>query len=376
MLREKVAKLTKLLFAGATMALCVATVNPAVQVQAGMLEESEPNNRPGTANRISLNTWVTGEMTYSDEDWFQFTIPAGRGYTWFQIKPTMNNVYDDSNWSITLKDSDNHTLLDGVSGHSFNTLKYGWKPGKYYVQIRHSYTREKDDYMFITRYTKSSDWEAENYWGNKKYGDPNYIYVNKQYTGNIYCNNDTDYYRVKLNGTNKVSLKFDIDDSVSHPGSWRIAFAECKSRKPLGEYTVNSNDTVTIPKCTGDLMIEIKNDGYNSATGQIYHIKASVKTNTIVKPIATTISSIKAGKRQATVYWRKANNATGYYVYRSTNSKSGYKKIATVTGKTYYTDKKSLTSKKTYYYKVVSIRKSGSKVLKANSSACKSVKIK
>lgn len=105
MLREKVAKLTKLLFAGATMALCVAAVNPAVQVQAGMLEESEPNNRPGTANRISLNTWVTGEMTYSDEDWFQFTIPAGRGYTWFQIKPTMNNVYDDSNWSITLKDS-------------------------------------------------------------------------------------------------------------------------------------------------------------------------------------------------------------------------------------------------------------------------------
>lgn len=131
---------------------------------------------------------------------------------------------------------------------------------------------------------------------------------------------------MKLNGTNKVSLKFDIDDSVSHPGSWRIAFAECKSRKPLGEYTVNSNDTVTIPKCTGDLMIEIKNDGYNSATGQIYHIKASVKTNTIVKPTATTISSIKAGKRQATVYWRKANNATGYYVYRSTNSKSGYKK--------------------------------------------------
>jgi len=35
MLREKVTKLTKLLFAGATMALCVATVNPAVQVQAG-----------------------------------------------------------------------------------------------------------------------------------------------------------------------------------------------------------------------------------------------------------------------------------------------------------------------------------------------------
>ena len=50
-----------------------------VMAKTGMLEESEPNNRPGTANRISLNTWVTGEMTYYDEDWFQFTIPAGRG---------------------------------------------------------------------------------------------------------------------------------------------------------------------------------------------------------------------------------------------------------------------------------------------------------
>ena len=53
-----------------------------------------------------------------------------------------------------------------------------------------------------------------------------------------------------------------------------------------------------------------------------------------------------------------------------------YKKIATVTGKTSYTDKKSLKSKKTYYYKVVSIRKSGSKVLTAKSSVAKKVKIK
>ena len=127
---------------------------------------------------------------------------------------------------------------------------------------------------------------------------------------------------------------------------------------------------------TGDLIVKIGTS--SNAEGKIYHIQAFAKTYKapVVKPAATTISSIKAGKRQAKVYWRKANNATGYYVYRSTNSKSGYKKIATVTGKTYYTDKKSLTSKKTYYYKVVSIRKSGSKVLTAKSSACKSVKIK
>ena len=99
-------------------------------------------------------------------------------------------------------------------------------------------------------------------------------------------------------------------------------------------------------------------------------------TTTVKKPSATKITSIKAGKRQATVYWKKASNATGYYIYRSTKAKSGYKKIATVNGKTSYKDKKSLKSKKTYYYKIVSYRKSGSKILKSKTSAYKKVKVK
>lgn len=71
MLREKVAKLTKLLFAGATMALCVATVNPAVQVQAGMLEESEPNEVPANATSLPLNTWMRGiTVKGSDTDYY------------------------------------------------------------------------------------------------------------------------------------------------------------------------------------------------------------------------------------------------------------------------------------------------------------------
>lgn len=169
-----------------------------------------------------------------------------------------------------------------------------------------------------------------------------------------------------------------IDDSVDVPGRWRVDFYDAKTFKLLKankNNSISANETWTV-RCTGDLIVKIGTS--SNAEGKIYHIQASAKTYKapVVKPTATTISSIKAGKRQATVYWRKANNATGYYVYRSTNSKSGYKKIATVTGKTYYTDKKSLTSKKTYYYKVVSIRKSGSKVLTAKSSACKSVKIK
>ena len=380
MLREKVAKLAKLLFAGATMALCVAAFNPAVQVQAEMLEESEPNGSPATANKLPLNTWVRGTIdNYSDRDMYQITIPKGCGYSEIEIKPSADNTNGGADWYVNLSDRNRHTLKSYYT-HSNKDVKTGLMAGVYYIEIGSGdgsgTTGLRGTYNLIVHYTVSNQWEKEQYYGYKTYGNANTAYVNKVYTGIMYAKNDVDYYRLKLKGNNKISFRFTIDDSVSKPGRWDVKFVEYNSRKELAFYTFSTNETVTIPKCTGDLIVEISTPAWDSAMDQIYHIQASVKTNTIAKPSATTITTAKAGKRQATISWKKAKNATGYYVYRSTNSRSGYKKIATVTGRTSYTDKKSLKSKKTYYYKVVSIRKSGSKVLTAKSSAYKAVKIK
>ena len=53
MLREKVTKLAKIMFTGLTMALCVTALNPAVTAKAeDMLQESEPNGNPATANHL------------------------------------------------------------------------------------------------------------------------------------------------------------------------------------------------------------------------------------------------------------------------------------------------------------------------------------
>lgn len=75
----------------------------------------------------------------------------------------------------------------------------------------------------------------------------------------------------------------------------------------------------------------------------------------VVKTASSAPSGLKvtAGKRSASLKWKKTSGVTGYEIYMSTKPKSGYKKVSTIrsASKVKYT-KKKLTSKKTYYFKV------------------------
>ncbi len=217
--------------------------------------------------------------------------------------------------------------------------------------------QDKCTYNLKVNYTPSNQWEKERYYGDKNLNNANIISLNKQYTGNLYNSDDVDYYRIKLKGTNGISLKFLIDDTVANPGTWQIEFIEYKSRKSLGYCYVSTNETLTIPRCSGDLLIRISSS--SGAKWDLYHIQATSKLS------ATEITSLKGGTRSANLRWKKVSNATGYYIYRSTSRDGQYKKVATVKGKTSYTDKKSLKNRGYYYYKIVAYRKSGSKTLKS-----------
>lgn len=379
MLREKVERVAKTVFAGLTMALCVAAFSPAAPVEAATLQESEPNETPAEANQLPLNTWMRGvSQVYGDEDWYQFVIPQS-GVSQVQLALGEDNPDDDSEWYVTLLDEDRHQF-NNFYVKSGKTYALGLAPGKYYVKVKQKNRYgEKDSYNLRVNYTASDSWEREIYYGNKNPENANIAYVNKVYTGNLYSYADVDWYRFKLTGNNKLSLRFAMDDTVSNPGEWKIELSEYNSRKVLGTYRLDTNETLTINKCSGDLLVKVSNGSY--AAGDIYHLqlqRSEIKpaAKPVVKPGTTKITSIKAGKRRAAIYWKKASNATGYYVYRATSPRGKYTRIATVTGKTSYLDKKSLKSKKNYYYKIVSIRKSGSKVLTSKASAYKGVKIK
>ena len=401
MLREKVEKFAKQMFAGVAMAACVAIAIPAVQAGAA-LYESEPNNNPATADQLPLNTWIEGELsTFNEEDWYTFTITTP-GVTWIEMKPTINNTSNSSRWYVSLQDVNRRTLR-GVHINSGADCKLGLTPGKYYIKVSQTdgwVGGSYGAYDLIVHNEASSLWEQEQYYGDKTIANANIAYVNNVYSGNLYCSSDVDWYRFKLSGNNKVSVRFTIDDTVANPGTWKVSLIEYNTRKTIETYYVRNNVTLNVDNCSGDLVVKVFD--YSSTTGQIYHLQATATpvstgntgtttpsqvtkpstsntTNTttkVVKPSTTKITSVKAGKRKATIRWKKASKATGYYVYRATKAKGSYKKIATVNGKTSYTDKKSLKSKKKYYYKVVSFRKSGSKITKAKASGVKSGKVK
>lgn len=397
MLREKAVKFAKVMFTGLMLSFGMTVLAPASPVEAEILEESEPNDNPATADVLPLNTWIKGKIDKEyEEDWYQFTITE-RSYTQFYIQPSPDNT-DRDTWKVTLEDQDRHVIFSD-SYYSAHTKPLGLMPGKYYIHITTWEYGNYQPYNFEISNIKSDEWEYEQYYRNKSQNNANIAYVGRRYTGLLYNEDDVDYFRFKLNGTNNVSVKFNIDDTVSNPGRWCLEFIEYNSRKSFGTRYLSTNETYTVQNCSGDLLVKVSDGGgifSSSAAWDIYHLQAFSESldagkpgtggstsgssgttgTTVSKPASTSITSIKAGKQKATIYWKKASNATGYYLYRSTSANGTYKKIATVTGKTSYTDKKSLKSKHTYYYKVISFRKSGSKVLRSKASPYKKVKIK
>ena len=91
-------------------------------------------------------------------------------------------------------------------------------------------------------------------------------------------------------------------------------------------------------------------------------------------PAKTVLKSAKAGKKKATLKWKKAAGAKKYQVYRANKKNGKFKKVVTVK-KTSFVNKK-LKKGKTYFYKVRAIAKADGKTYKGAFSKVKKVKVK
>jgi uncharacterized protein YkwD len=103
------------------------------------------------------------------------------------------------------------------------------------------------------------------------------------------------------------------------------------------------------------------------------------KLNYNIKPLKTSLSSVKAGKKKATVSWKKKSGITGYQLQyaRSSSMKSGKKTVSISKASTKKYTVKGLTSKKKYYFRIRTYYKSASGIKVYSSwSSKKSVTIR
>ena len=127
-------------------------------------------------------------------------------------------------------------------------------------------------------------------------------------------------------------------------------------------------------KKTASCEVTVQSDTqqYNPGTGwqqpQISSPAVSnPNNNTVKKPKAPTIKSVKRKGKKTVIKWKKVSKADGYIIMRSAQKKKGYKKIANIKkgSVTKYTDKKG---KKRYFYKICAYKKSPKGTVKGSYS--------
>ncbi len=106
-------------------------------------------------------------------------------------------------------------------------------------------------------------------------------------------------------------------------------------------------------------------------------ITLTVATEAVKAPAKVTIKSVKAGKKKATVTWKKSSGAEGYIVTMATKKNGKYKTVKTIKkASTTKCTVKKLKKGKTYYFKVTAYKNTFNGKAYSKPSAAKKVKIK
>ena len=122
-----------------------------------------------------------------------------------------------------------------------------------------------------------------------------------------------------------------------------------------------------------------KNIGTATVTvkGKGNYKKCSGKATFKIVLKKSTLSSLKAGKKSATVSWKTITGSTGYQIQYSTNKNFSKSKIIKVTGAgKKSTTIKKLTSKKTYYVRVRAYKTANKKAVYGAWSSSKKIVVK
>jgi len=364
----------------AAISLAIAIISSlTVSVSAFGFYETENNDTVYTANEISVNTEIKGNIHHEDDqDYYKFTL-----YESSKVVIDLPETSLESLWDFYLFNEDGTSYITEEECYSFGydhtgeieTLRL--PAGTYCILIKSFYSNSftDEDYKFtVNAIVESNDYEKEY---NNTPDTANEIETNTEIKGNIHILEDKDYYKFTLDEASKVVIDLPKTSLESlwdfylynEDGTSYITEEECYS---FGYDRVGEIETLRLP--AGTYCILINSFYSNSFEDEDYKFTVNVTpeaTQVQQAPAKPTGLSISASSSGITIKWKPVSKAVGYKVYRATSKNGKYTWRKTITS-TSYTDKSVVGGKK-YFYKVKAY---GSNSVESVFSAKKSIKAK
>lgn len=266
---------------------CEYTVNAAFT--ASNVWEIEGNDTQSTANTISANTTYSGNLYHEEDmDWYKVTVKdTGVIQLSFNLGKDVLADNIQNGWNVVVYNS-NYEAIKTYTGitKDFTAQKLPFSEGTYYIKVYayNKYLAPVDcTYKLKLATTKSSYWESEY---NDLKADADTIKVDKAYSGLLYNQDDTDWYKVKTTKTGYFKIQFTLDESVNKDdilNGWNITLYD----KNLDEIITYSGITASqtsgvIPYAAGTYYIKVTaNSRYYAPVDCIYKLKVVEKESSV-----------------------------------------------------------------------------------------------
>lgn len=244
--------------------------------------EQEYTDTKDNATVLDATTALHGNIYSADDDvdYFKYTVGVTGHYN-FTLKDAAEQ---GGRWRLTVYDASLNELETNTnSDYSLTTNTYNFKKGTVlYLKVADSYGTEGDEYTLSVNETDSSDWEQE---VNDTKATATVIKANQTKSGNLYSDDDVDYYKYTVDVTGYYNFTF--KDINAAEGRWRITVYD-SSLKEL-ESDTNGENTYTT-------------NTYNFKKGTVLYLKVTDSYSAESHEYSLTVNAKKSAN------WEQENN--------------------------------------------------------------------